>query len=202
MSWMLVGSAAVSFASGLLGGGSKNAAANAQYVSQKKQEVASYNSNIADNKSIVEANLQNTIRTGYKVGLLNLQKANAQRDLLAQGFGLSRAKVQVLGAATANTAASGSVGSSVDAVLSDIEMKAGEASAELDYNWAQTNSNFDTTLTDLIYAGKDAQQSARAAQVISADTPGKVSIGEIAVGSILNTAGSYAMSKMKLGLGT
>lgn len=157
--------------------------------------------NEGTNKAHAEANLQNTIRTGYKVGLLNVQRAQQQKKLLEKGISLSRARAETLGAATANAAANGTIGSSVDAVIQDIDSKIGEAQASLDADYVQTAENFDIELRDLIMSGEDALLSP---QQLSQQERQRFSKGGTAsaVGTgLLQSAAKYGADVMKLGLG-
>lgn len=167
----------------------------------KLNEAADWADNAADNKAIAEANLQNTIRTGYKVGLLNVQRAQSKKRAMQAGLGLAQQGQEIMSAATANAAAAGTVGSSVDAVLADIDTKIGDAQAQLDTNFEQESDNFDVQLGDILNAGQAAQQSTarltirRQAQVKTAG------MAEIAAGALIQVGGAYLSSKMSLGLG-
>lgn len=162
----------------------------------KLDEVKSVNAQIA------ETNLQNTIRTGYRVGILNVQRGAAKAEAIQMGFDVGVKAQQVLGANSANAAASGNVGSSVDAVASDIQRKVDEAQLEVQDNYDDSNFNFDQQLNDIIQRGQDSLQ-----------TPYKVPKGPnyanalgAALGAAANSAVQYGMKyasdNMSLGLGS
>lgn len=178
-----------------------NKKANAQYKSGLQQEADSWKQNIATNEAIGEANLQNTIRTGYKVGILNVQKAQAKRELISRGINVRKQVMQAAAAATANQAASGTVGSSADAVLADLQREGGEAIADIDYQDTQNEYNFVNMLTDLVTQGQDALQSGQANAVSKTEKPALIGMGEVAVGAALSTASMWGSAKLDLGLG-
>lgn len=199
MSWMLV-SAAVSVGSGLLSAGKANAAAQAERKRGLEMEAAQWGQNISTNKAIAEANLQNTIRTGFKVGMLNVQRAQAKKRALQQGFDLSKSVAQATGAATANAAAAGVIGSSVDAVVGDIEQKASDARAQMGEDYAAQSDNFDLQLHDLIVSGQDVLKSAESATVQRTAEAQTTSAFEVVAGVAASAIGSYASKKISLGM--
>jgi len=201
MSWFLV-SAAVSVGSGLLGASNANKSALAQQRAGSQTEAAQWGQNVSQNKAIAEANLQNTIRTGFKAGMLNVQRGQAKQAALKKGFDLSKSVQQVMGAATANAAAAGSVGASVDAVMSDIDQKAADARTQLGDDYAAQSDNFDMQLHDLIVSGQDALQSASFASVRETPQAQTTSFGEALLGSAVQVVGNYASKKISLGLGS
>ena len=101
MTWALVASAALSIGTNILGAGKKNAAASEQYTAGLQREAASLDANTAENRALADVNLQNTIRTGYKVGLLNVQRAQAKKAAMQAGVNLSRNALKAMGAAQA-----------------------------------------------------------------------------------------------------
>lgn len=202
MTWGFVAVAAVTVAGSVASGQAANKAANQNQIAGNMNEVAQWGQNASENEAISAANLQNQIRTGYKVGLLNVQQAQAKKKAMQDGFDLSKQVNVVLGAATANAAAAGSVGSSVDAIISDINSKVGDAHAQMDANWVQTTENFNTQLSDLLQQGQDVLKSPNKASVRKTPEAQTSSFGEQLFGAGVQIASSYAMSKMSLGLGT
>lgn len=178
---------------------SANIAATKQRTAGLIEEGLAWGRNESDNKAIAAANLQNTIRTGYKVGLLNVQRGQAKKLALQQGIGLLRSKQQVLGAANANSAAAGSVGASVDAVISDIEQRTSDATGQLGEDYYQTTQNFDTQLTDILTAGRDSLLSSSKAQIRATPEAAHIGAGEVLLGTAIDTASAYASAAMRLG---
>lgn len=171
-----------------------NAAAARDYINQLDQ-VSSTNNQIA------EMNLQNTIRTGYRVGILNVQRGAAKAEAVKLGYDVTAKAQRILSTDAANAAASGGVGSSIDAVANDATKKSSEALLDVQDQYDDTNFNFDMQLNDMIQNGKDSLQ-----------TPYKIPKGPkygnalgAALGSLASSAVSYgaqyAESNMSLGLG-
>lgn len=206
MSWGIIavaGTAAASAYGAYSQAGAKNLLSIGASTEGFISDAETWSRNEGDNKAIQEANLQNQIRTGFKVGLLNVQKAQNKKALLAQGISISHARQEALGAATANAAAAGTIGSSVDAVTADIENKIGEANSQLDADYDQVSQNFDIQLQDLLMSGKDALKSAVNITVRDrkkAETSNGVE--EAIVAGAVSAGSMYASSKMSLGLGS
>lgn len=182
----------------------EGAAINARYdqmLAQTEENTARLEDNTADNKAISEMNLQNQIRTGYRVGVLNVQRGQAAKAAAQSGINLGKSKLQALGAANANAAAAGSIGSSVDAVVLDIEMQAEQADASLVEDQRVQESNFDSSMRDILMAGQDALQSAKHINLRGVTRTRRTGDGELLAGALINTAGQYAGQYMTLGLG-
>ncbi len=189
-----------SFASSILQGytSSQNAQAAANWALADRAKAS-----IEINKTIAETNLHNTIRTGYRVGILNIQRGQARKAATQSAFDITKISKQVMGTNAANAAASGNVGASVDAVSNDIRKKMDEASIAVDENMSLTEQNYDTQLNDLITAGQDSLQYARK---IDYEPQRTASTAAYVFGAVANTgaqfATQYATANMSLGLGT
>jgi hypothetical protein len=157
--------------------------------------------NAAANKAIQETNLQNTIRTGYRTGIINVQRGQARRAAAQQGINLNKQVLSATSAAAANSAGAGSIGNSVDAVVSDIELQAKEAETEMvDANRTAQN-NYDQETYDTITAGMDSLQSAATVSTRRVAEVRSISSSEIWGAAIIDGAAAYASSYMSLGLG-
>lgn len=185
----------------IIGGNAQAAEAYRQYAQQMQQQTLSWQRNEADNKAIAEANLTNAIRTGYRVGILNMQRAQAKKKAVQDGYDLSATRQQAMGSVTANAAAAGTIGSSVQAVASDIENKVGLAVNNTADNLDTTMDNFDTGLNDVVWGGLDAQRSAVHLDQVAPNMPGGFSWGSAIFGAAADVGTSYLSSNMKLGLG-
>lgn len=191
MVWAMAASAAVSAVGGMLSSASASKAA-AKQVDAQNREIARRNREIAD------ANVENTIRTGYRVGLLNMQVGQSRMDMATQGFSQSQLAQQALGAVHANQAAAGAVGASADAVADDVRRKLGEARASAKLDWDLQLTNFNTELTGIIQQGQDSIQGA------TGDVARMSASNPMADGLLTGTASfasSYASRSMSLGLG-
>lgn len=187
-------SAAMSAAGSASSTSGSNKSASKNYMAQL--EVMS-----ATNEQIREANLQNTIRTGYRVGILNAQRGAAKAELVKQGYGISAKYQQLMGANDANAAAAGTVGSSVDAVSDDIQRKTEEANLAVQDQFGISNFNFDLQLNDIIQAGQDALQTPH--KIPNQPTYANATSAALssAAQSLISYGTNYAMSNMSLGLG-
>lgn len=177
--------------------------AKAQNKAVAQDYINKLTANVATNKAISEANLTNTIRSGFRVGILNVQRGQAKQQAVKAGYDVSSRGVQALGQSQANAAASGTTGASVDAVSDDIRRKVDEAQGQIDAGWETTQQNFDQQLNDMVQQGIDTLQAAQFADY----TPPKIqSVGTAALlGGLQGAASfatSYAIDSMKLGLGS
>ncbi len=195
MAFFAVGAIALSALSSASAASSSNKAVQKDYINRLE-------ANVATNKAIDEANLKNTIRTGYSVGILNVQRGQAKQQAVKQGYDLSAKGAEALGTSYANAAASGTVGASVDAVSDTIGVKLDAAKGDLDASWKIQTMNFDNQLNDMIQQGIDSLQSA---QRMDYSGPAQQSVGQAALMGGLSTAMSFAtqygQANMNLGLG-
>lgn len=152
----------------------------------------------AQSKAIMEANTKNVQATAYRAGMLNVQKAQEVRALEQRKFDAGAQEQAALGTSAVNAAASGTIGASVDAVQSDIQMAfdrvRGQISAENELNAL----NYNTALYDLITEGQNSIITA--AQFRSAPK-GQSQLGMLG-NAALSVASSYVTQKMDLGLGS
>ncbi len=187
---MFAAQSGMNLLSGLLGGG------------QDYSQVDAHNREVArQNKRVVEANLENTVRTGMRVGILNMQQGLAKQRMAQAGY-LARAEGQALSSSNAaNAAASGNVGASVQAVAADVTQKIGEAEQSLAVDWQLQQLNFNTELSSLVDSGKASLQGAvGTVQKVRTESFGSRLLGAAAQTG-LSMAGSFFQSKINLGLG-
>lgn len=198
---MMAAQAAMKAIGGIIGGNKQKAAEYAQATSGYQQEQLAWGKNTSDNKAIADANLTNQIRTGFKMGLLNVQQAQSKKRLMQDGLDLGRMRQQALGAAHSNAAAAGTVGPSVDAVVGDIEQRVQEASAVLVADAEQTSDNFGTQLTEMLWAGEDVLRSPEQYYAMRQEMPTGFKYGESMFGAVLDVGATYMSNKMSLGMG-
>lgn len=189
MTWAFVGAAAISVATSAYAGSqsAKGAARQASAASK------------AENEAIIEANTKNMARNAYRVGLMNLQLGQSKARAVQAGFDRTVQAKQVLGAITANQAASGNVGASVDAVVTDVQMRLGEAEAAAGLEQELTLIDFNNDLDAMVMQADDATLNARKYEYHG---PSSADIWKGALVSTLGQFGAqYAARKMSLGLG-
>lgn len=148
---------------------------------------------VAQAKATTEANRENFSRMSYQIGLLNVwrgqglaQLAQARSQVREQGLS-DQAEV------AANAAASGSIGASVDAAITDAELQVQRQLAALDIENELGALNYNTILRDLLLWGKGSQATVQRA-------PKQNALATI-LGYAAPAVASYASAYMKLGLG-
>lgn len=151
----------------------------------------------AESKAIMEANTKNFQAQAFRVGMLNVQKAQEVRALEQRKFEASAGEQAALGTAAVNAAASGTIGASVDAVQSDIQMAFDRVRAQISEENELNALNFNTALYDLVTDGQN--------QLITAGPFRKAPKGQsqwaMAGNAAMQVAGTYLGAKMDLGLG-
>jgi hypothetical protein len=197
MTWGLT-AIAVSVGSTAISMGAQNQAALKGTTAGLRQEAENWQANTAENKAIEAANLQNTIRTGYKAGMLNVQQGLARKASLAESFKLGVSGLSALGQQSAASAASGTMGASVDAVVQDIELKLGDAKTAQAENYNVQELNFQSQLHDLVVQGQDSLNSANKSQVARTGEAKTIGFGEAAATLGAQALSMYAMQKMQL----
>lgn len=170
------------------------AVAALSFVGQGQQAKAAAVDNRGQNKAILEANRENQKRTGFQVGLLNVQRGQRLRQLSQQKSDLSVSELSELSAAANNAAASGTVGSSVDAVQSDVRMQYDRARDQLGLESELEDFNYTTQLYEILQAGRD-----KLVDGVKFKGPSQLSM----LGNAAMEAGSmYLGGQMNLGLGS
>ena len=151
----------------------------------------------AQNLAIQEANLANTIRTGYRVGIQQLQKGRMQKNAIEQGYDVSVQGQIALGDNLANAAASGTVGASVDAAADQIRKKADDAIIDVDQAYMEELLNSNLAIEQIVLQGKDALQSPVS---VNNTMPKTVNANTQAIMAGVGTfASMYASSQLSLG---
>ena len=190
MTMWAVGAAAVAVAGSLY-------ASNQAGKSAAKQGGAASK---AENEAVIRSNTQSTIRNSYKAGMMNLQLGLQKKQAIQQGFDQTVQAEAMMGAATVNQAASGTVGASTDAVLTDIEMKLGEAQAMGRESYEADLTNFNNELEALSISAEGEVQHARKYEYMGPSS------GEMWTGALLAGASAYmgagGSKRMSLNMGT
>lgn len=184
--WGYVAMAGVQALGSYFGGGGDASAINAH-----NREVA------RRNKAIVESNLENRIRTGYQVGILNMQLSQQRMQHARHGAELGTTGLQASGTVQNNAAAAGQIGASVQAVQADVDMQVQQARQDLIRSWDATVTNYNTDLRSIIDQGNDAQLGADG-QVQSGRS---TSVGEALMQGAMAAGQHWLGSQIQLGLG-
>lgn len=190
MFWFALAAVALSAASAKSSANANNAAGSAAYTDSLKGVTA-------DNQAIQEANLTNTIRTGYKVGLINLQRARTKKQAIEAGFDVSVKGAEGLAETQNNAAASGTVGSSVDAAADNIRKKVDDAQIGIDQSFMEEMLNANLQVEQTVMQGMDALQSSRS---VNTTMPKQTNSNTAALMAGASTFASfYASGKLSLG---
>ena len=169
-------------------------AAGISIFSQAQENNAKYKAQAQQSKALREANRINTERTGFQVGLLQVQKGQRLKRLQQQKAQLGQDELSALSTSANNAAAAGQVGSSVDAVQLDIELQYERAKTQIEEENEANAYNYNMELAQLIQQGQDALNTGVKPQ-------GKSDLAIVGTAAI-QAFSSYASANMNLGLGT
>lgn len=173
------------------------AGANKEQASKLNAQAERAADENAQNQAIAEANGKNFRRSLLRTGMLNVQRAQQKQQLEQKKADASTGELQALGSSSVNAAASGTVGSSVDAVQSDIQMQFDTVRAQISQENELAAQDFNTSLYDMLEGTRDSMQSVRAISKV-----GKYSLLSSITSGVIAAGSAYAGAKMDLGLGT
>ena len=151
---------------------------------------------MAQNQAIAEANAKNFRRSLLRTGMLNVQRGQQKQQLEQRKADASAGELQALGSSSVSAAASGTVGASVDAVQSDIQMQFDAVRAQISQENELAAQDFNTNLYDMLEGTRDSMQSVRAISKV-----GKYSLLQSITAGVVSAGTAYAGAKMDLGLG-
>lgn len=190
MTWFMAGSAALSGVTSIIGGRSQAKAA-AKEASAR---------NTAMGEQVTKERLNTTIRNAYGTAFAQMQLGLRKKQMTAQGADIKAASLMAKGNAVLANASTGSIGSSTQAVIGDIEMKSQAAIDMTTDAFENTVENYNNDLNMMVL---NTEISKPGVQAATYDGP---SMGSIIGGAVLSSAGSFALNyaskKMSLGLGT
>ena len=149
----------------------------------------------AENEAVIRSNMQSVVRNNYKAGMMNMQLGLRKKQLAQEGHSITVESSKMLGAATANASAAGNVGSSVDAIITDINMKTGEAQAQQRENYQGELTNFNNELEALSLSAEGEVQRAKQYEY-NGPSSGQMWGQALMAGasSFMNTYGAKALS--------
>ena len=189
MTWFMAGAVTLSVGTSYL---SAQSAANSQ---AKAAGAASR----AEGEAIAKERMNATIRNSYSTALAQMNLGLKKRQLSTQAADIRAATLAAKGDATLATAATGSIGASTNAVVSDIEQKSQAALDQTTDAFENAVENYNNELQMMVV---NTDQSAPTVRPVEYHGP---SSGEMLGMSLLQGLGSfasnYAMRKMSLGLG-
>lgn len=189
MSWFMAGAAAVSAATTLY---SANASASAS------ARAAGAHSR-AEGEAVARERLNTTIRNSYSTALAQMNLGLKKRQLAQQGADIKAATLAAKGDATLAAAATGSIGASTDAVISDIDQKS-QAALDMTTDAFETAViNYNNELKMMVVNTDQTAPVVRKAEYTS-QSSGEM-LGMALLSGVTSFASNYAMKKMSLGLG-
>lgn len=189
MSWFMAGAAAVTAVTTYTGAQSQKSAAI------KQGNAVS----LAEGKAIVRERLNQTIRNSYNTGLAQMQLGLEKRRMIQQGADISAAALAAKGNADALSAASGSIGASVQAVAADINQKADSALDMTRDAFEMSVINYNNDLDAMVMNTDQSAPQPRKNEYIG-PSDGAL-LGQSLMAGVSQFASSYAMRHMQLGLG-
>ena len=190
MTWFMAGAAGLSAGTSLI-------AANSAARSSAKQAGAA---SLAEGEAIAKERLNTTIRNSYSTALGQLNLALTKRKLSTQSADIKAATLAAKGDAAVAAAATGSIGASTQAVVSDIEQK---SQAALDSTTDAFENAVENYNNELGMMALNTHQTAPTVRKVEYAGPsGGEMLGTALMQGLGQFASSYAMRKMSLGLGS
>lgn len=189
MTWFMAGAAAVTTVTSLY---SASSAANSQ---AKAAGAASS----AEGEAIAKERLNATIRNSYNTALSQMNLGLKKKQLSQQAGDIRAATLAAKGDATLAAAATGSIGASTNAVVSDIEQKSQAALDQTTDAFENAVENYNMDLQMMVI---NTNQSAPNVRPVEYNGPsGGEMLGMALMQGLGSFASNYAMRKMSLGLG-
>jgi len=189
MTWFMAGSAAISVGTSYL---SASSAANSQ---AKAAGAASR----AEGEAIAKERLNATIRNSYSTALAQMNLGLKKRQLSTQAADIRAATLAAKGDATLAAAATGSIGASTNAVVSDIKQKSQAALDQTTDAFENAVENYNNELQMMVI---NTDQSAPTVRPVEYHGPSSGEmLGMFLLQGLGSFASNYAMRKMSLGLG-
>lgn len=189
MTWFMAGAAGLSAVTSIIGGNSQAKAAAKQASAQ----------NTAMGEQVTKERLNTTIRNSYSTALAQMQLGLKKRQLASQGADIKTGALMVKGDVVSANAATGSIGASVQAVMSDIEQKSQAALDMTTDSFENAVENYNNDL-NMMVLNTDMSRPGVQAAVYSGPSTGAI-IGGSLLGAAGQFASGYATRKFTLGLG-
>lgn len=189
MTWFMAGAAAVTTVTSMY---SANSAASASARAAGAQSRA-------EGEAIARERLNATIRNSYNTALAQMNLGLKKKQLSQQATDIRAATLAAKGDATLAAAATGSIGASTNAVISDIEQKSQAALDQTTDAFENAIENYNMELQMMVI---NTDQTAPTVRPVEYHGPSR---GEMLGSALMQGLGSfasnYAMRKMSLGLG-
>ena len=189
MTWFMAGAAAVTTVTSVY---SANSAASASARAAGAQSRA-------EGEAIARERLNATIRNSYNTALAQMNLGLKKKQLSQQATDIRAATLAAKGDATLAAAATGSIGASTNAVISDIEQKSQAALDQTTDAFENAIENYNMELQMMVL---NTDQTAPTVRPVEDHGPSQSEMMSMALMQGLGSfASNYAMRKMTLGLG-
>lgn len=189
MTWFMAGAAAVTTVTSMY---SANSAASASARAAGAQSRA-------EGEAVARERLNTTIRNSYNTALAQMNLGLKKKQLSQQATDIRAATLAAKGDATLAAAATGSIGASTNAVISDIEQKSQAALDQTTDAFENAIENYNMELQMMVI---NTDQTAPTVRPVEYHGPSRGEmIGAALMQGLGSFASNYAMRKMSLGLG-
>lgn len=189
MTWFMAGAAAVTTVTSMY---SANSAASASARAAGAQSRA-------EGEAVARERLNTTIRNSYNTALAQMNLGLKKRQLGQQATDIRAATLAAKGDATLAAAATGSIGASTNAVISDIEQKSQAALDQTTDAFENAIENYNMELQMMVI---NTDQTAPTVRPVEYHGPSRGEmIGAALMQGLGSFASNYAMRKMSIGLG-
>lgn len=165
----------------------------------KSQARAAGAASRAEGEAIAKERLNATIRNSYTTALAQMNLGLKKKQLSQQATDIRAATLAAKGDATLAAAATGSIGASTNAVVSDIEQKSQAALDQTTDAFENAIENYNMELQMMVI---NTDQTAPTVRPVEYHGPSRGEmIGAALMQGLGTFASGYAMRKMSLGLG-
>ena len=189
MTWFIAGAASSTLTSLYSAQSAANAQARAAGAASR-----------AEGEAIAKERLNATIRNSYNTALAQMNLGLKKKQLSQQATDIRAATLAAKGDATLAAAATGSIGASTNAVVSDIEQTSQAALDQTTDAFENAIENYNMDLQMMVI---NTDQTAPTVRPVEYTGPsGGEMLGMALMQGLSSFASNYAMRKMSLGLGS
>lgn len=156
----------------------------------------------AENAARYASNKQTVLNTAQTIGSINVQAAQLRTDAARQLHEAEVLALSATGSATANAAAAGVKGASVDAVTNDITRELGEARVAVEQNLETQQYNLQNRLREVISGASSSLRGEVAAQTTNPLLAGAFAVGGAYLNNYMRFGASSAVNNPVVDTGT
>jgi hypothetical protein len=156
----------------------------------------------AENAARYASNKQTVLNTAQTIGSINVQAAQLRTDAARQLHEAEVLALSATGSATANAAAAGVKGASVDAVTNDITRELGEARVAVEQNLETQQYNLQNRLREVISGASSSLRGEVAAQTTNPLLAGAFAVGGAYLNNYMRFGANSAVNNPVVDTGT